>query len=178
MSFASFARCFLISAAFTCIAIDLAQAENGCPAGYEPWKIPIESPSDCMAIPDYNAPDMPEVPQQHRVSPPQWIEFAAAVAWADSDRGNEYTGVEKYFDEQSAREAALKKCRAKGWRNCKVATSTINGVIVVARDNTQALRTRIDATEEAARVATLAKCKIDAVSCQILAVYDARPEYF
>lgn len=160
------------------MAMNAARAENGCPAGYEPWKIPVESPSDCVAIPNYYDSDQPQAPRPQAL-PPQWYPFAAAVAWADSDNGSQYIGVQKYLDEPFAREAALEKCREqKGWRNCEIATSITNGVIVIARDENRSLRTRLDASEKEARTALLKKCEVDGVTCKILKIYDGRPEYF
>jgi hypothetical protein len=112
------------------------------------------------------------------VVPAEWQSFATAVAWGDSENGARFIGVEKQFDEYGAREAVLKKCEAQGWRNCVVATSITNGVIVVARDSQRSLRTRVDSTEIEARDAMLAKCETDGVSCKILAVFDGTPEYF
>jgi hypothetical protein len=110
--------------------------------------------------------------------PAQWVNFAAAVAWADSDMGSQFVGVAKQIDEQMARDTVLQKCRDAGWENCSVATSVTNGVIVVARDANRALRTRIAATEREARDGLKAKCREAEVSCQILAVFDGSAEYY
>ncbi len=125
----------------------------------------------------YNAP-VRQQPAPQPDQPMQWNKFAAAVAWGDSDSGAQFVGAEKHFDEQSAIDAALIKCRAKGWRNCMAATSIVNGVILVARDSERSLRTRIDANEKEGRRGLAEKCKADGVTCKILAVFDGRPEYF
>jgi Domain of unknown function (DUF4189) len=89
-----------------------------------------------------------------------------------------HLNLSHHFDEQSARETVLEKCQARGWENCAVATSVINGFIVIARDSDSNLRTRAAATEREARDAIKAKCKEAAVTCEILAVFDGTAEYF
>ncbi len=106
------------------------------------------------------------------------MDFAAAVAWADSDEGSQFIGVEKQIDEQSAREAALQKCEKAGWENCEVASSVVNAVIAIGRDNNRSLRIRTAATREEARAGLLAKCRETGLTCKILAVFDGTAEYF
>jgi hypothetical protein len=171
-------RLLIIWVAFAVVAFNGAMAENGCPNGYEPWKIPVESQADCVAIPNYDATETSPQPAPPPATPPQWQDFAAAVAWADSDTGNKFVGVSKHFDEQSARETVLEKCRAKGWENCTVATSVVNGVIVIARDSDRNLRTRVAATESEARAGIKAKCQEAGVTCEVLGVFDGTAEYY
>jgi Domain of unknown function (DUF4189) len=128
----------------------------------------------CSQLPAPPAPSPAPAPELQ----PQWLDFAAAVAWADSDDGSQFVGVEKQIDEQSARDAALKKCRKAGWENCEVATSVVNAVIAIGRDSNGSLRTRTAATLEEARDGLMAKCREVGVTCKILAVYDGTPEYF
>jgi Domain of unknown function (DUF4189) len=128
----------------------------------------------CSPPPGPSLPPTPLPPE----APPQWMDFAAAVVWADSDKGSQFVGVEKRIDEQSARDAALQKCQKAGWENCEVATSIINGVIAIGRDNNGSLRTRTAATREEARAGLLAKCRETELTCKILAVFDGTAEYF
>ena len=130
-----------------------------------PWCAPVPE-----TLPSYALPKL--TPQ------PQWQIFAAAVAWGDSKKGSEFTGVGKYFDEMAAREAALDKCRAKGWSNCTIATSILNGVILVAQDTKGNLRTRRDVSEQEARAALAENCRKSGVSCRVLATFDGTAEYF
>ena len=130
-----------------------------------PWCAPVPEP-----LPTYTLPKL--TPQ------PKWQVFAAAVAWGDSKKGSEFTGVGKYFDEMAARETALDKCRAKGWSNCAIATSILNGVILVAQDTKGNLRTRRDVSEQEARAALAQNCRKSGVSCQVLATFDGTAEYF
>lgn len=44
----------------------------------------------------------PTQPDPLPADPPSWNSFAAAVVWADSDKGEQYIGISKYFDEQAA----------------------------------------------------------------------------
>jgi Domain of unknown function (DUF4189) len=111
-------------------------------------------------------------------TPAQWVDFAAAVAWADSDKGSRFVGGEKQIDEQIARAAVLQKCKAAGWENCTIATSVVNGVIAIGRDNNHALRTKIAATPDEAEVGLLSKCIEAGVTCKIMAVFDGAAEYF
>ena len=152
------------------LCTDPAQAQCRIGSGPDqgdgiPWCAQAPEPSPPSARPKH-------APQ------PQWQEFAAAVAWGDSKKGSEFTGVGKYFDEVAAREAALGKCRAKGWANCTIATSILNGVILVAQDTKGNLRTRRDVSEQEARAALAESCRKSGVSCRVLATFDGTAEYF
>lgn len=94
---------------FVCIAFLVATglmtgsavAENGCPNGYEPWKIPVESSSDCMAIPDYGN-DRVEKSQV-----PIWETNWGAVAIGDGGWGVAVNMRSK----AKAKKAAVSQCR-------------------------------------------------------------------
>lgn len=92
-----------------------ANAENGCPAGYEPWKIPVESSSDCMAIPDDGQTTGPAAIEQ------QWVSRWGAIAIGSTASGG---GVGTSTDMASRRKAesqAIKACRdTGGGSQCKV----------------------------------------------------------
>ena len=112
-------------------------------------------------------------------TPPQWQDFAAAVVWADSDEGDQFDGVGKYFDEQMAIEQAMEKCRAKtSWRNCEIAVSTTNGVIAVGRDQNGKLRVRSSPAKEDAENGLIEECVEDGSRCKVVAIFDGRGEYF
>jgi hypothetical protein len=135
-------------------------------------------PDQGDGIPWCSQPPVEPSAQPEPELPAQWMDFAAAVAWADSDKGSQFVGVAKQIDEQMAREAVLRKCRDAGWENCSVATSVTNGVILVARDANGVLRTRVAATEREARDGVYAKCREADVTCKILAVFDGTAEYY
>lgn len=59
-----------------------------------------------------------------------------------------------------------------------MATSIVNGVILIARDSDRALRTRTAATEREAREGLTDKCREAGVTCKVLAVFDGTAEYF
>ena len=129
-------------------------------------------------IPYCSQPETQPAPAPLPNLPPQWQDFSAAVAWGESEKGEAFVGVGKYFDEQMARETVLEKCQAKGRTKCAVATSITNGVIAVARDSEKKLRVRTDLSEQEARHNIIAKCKAEGVTCRVLAVYDGLQEYF
>ena len=160
------ARCIIVIAVMT-FGGTTAQAQ--CRMG--------SGPDQGDGIPWCSAPSA-QVPQPESVSPAQWHDMAAAIAWADSDKGSQFIGVEKYVREAFARERALEKCREKGWENCEVAASVTNGVIAIARDNNRSLRTSIGATKEDARERLRQQCDKAGVSCKILAAFDGSPDYF
>lgn len=132
--------------------------------------------ADCVALPDYGADELEQ--RSEPETSPEWREFAAAVAWGDSDDGSQFIGVSKYISAQSAGETVLRRCRANGWRNCEVTAVVTNGVIVVARDSAGNLRTRTDGSEKEARARLNDKCRSSGVTCTILRVYDGSPEFF
>ena len=79
-----------------------APPDGGCPPGMH-----LEGFS-CV----YDQPV--ELPPQAPPSAPEWVSFYAAVAWADSDEGQKFIGVEKIMlDDEYARQRAMSKCQAK-----------------------------------------------------------------
>jgi hypothetical protein len=105
--------------------------------------------------------------------------------WADSNEGSKYLAIEKFpivdevIDLELAKQTALEKCRGrKGWENCEIASSIVNGVVAIARDNRRALRTRFASDPDQARAGLRAKCKSDRVECVIEKIVDGRAEYF
>lgn len=91
----------------SCLSL-CAYAENGCPAGYEPWKIPVQSSSDCMPIADYGQADDPVAAK------PQWVSRWGAIAIGSTLSGG---GVGTSTDMASRRKAesqAIKECRRTG----------------------------------------------------------------
>ncbi len=86
-----------------------ARAENGCPAGYWPWKIPPENINDCMAIPDYGAP-----PEDPLPSEPVWESRWGAIAVGDTSGGNGFGVSSNMKNRRSAEKAAVKECVDSG----------------------------------------------------------------
>lgn len=88
------------------------RAENGCPYGYTPWRVPILSLSDCAPIVD----DAPA----RRPAEPVWATRWGAVAIGDTTKGG---GVGTSVDRKSRREAenaAIKTCESTaGGSDCR-----------------------------------------------------------
>ena len=82
------------------IPMGSARSENGCPAGYEPWRIPPENINDCMVIPDYGAP-----PEDPMPSEPVWDSRWGAIAVGDTSGGNGF-GVSSNMTSRRAAERA------------------------------------------------------------------------
>ena len=124
-------------------------------------------------------PPAPTQPAHLPVHPPSWNSLAAAVVWADSDKGDQFIGISKYFDEKAATDRLMQQCRGKaGWRNCAIALSVTNGVIAVGRDSYGRLRVRRSETRQEAQDGLLAKCRDAGMQCTIEAIFDGMPGYF
>lgn len=162
-------RCTWLILALALVAFGAPGAKAQCRTG--------SGPDQGDGIPWCSQPLAP-APQPQPAAPAQWHDMAAAIAWADSDKGSQFVGVEKHVREAFARDLVLKKCREKGWENCEIAVSVTNGVIAIARDNNRSLRTSVGPTEEDARDRVRMQCETARVSCKILAVFDGSPEYF
>lgn len=95
-----------------------AHAEGGCPAGYEPWRVPIQSMADCMPI---QGDDRPGPPVASSAPGPRWVSRWGAVAIGSTAAGG---GVGVATDQRSrskAESAAIKQCRETGGgKACKV----------------------------------------------------------
>ena len=88
-------------------------AENGCPDGYQPWRIPMESPNDCALIPNYSK-------QEPREPQVRWATRWGAIAF-DGSKGilGAVTGAKS---KKLANKAAIAQCRVNGGGdNCKKA---------------------------------------------------------
>lgn len=128
---------------------------------------------------DQLPPPAPTRPDPLPAHPPSWNSFAAAVVWADSDKGDQFVGISKYFDEQAATDRLMQQCRGKaGWRNCEIALSVTDGVIAVGRDGSGKLRVRRSTTRHDAKEGLLAKCRDEGMQCTIEAIFDGTPEHF
>jgi hypothetical protein len=65
------------------VPVHPVRAENGCPNGYTPARTPIESMSDCTAIPFYN-----DEPPEESVPPePVWESRWGAIAIGNTSMG-------------------------------------------------------------------------------------------
>lgn len=82
-----------------------ARAENGCPAGYWPWKIPPQGMNDCVAIPDYGEP-----PEDSLPPPPVWESRWGAIAVGDTSNGGGFGVSSDMKSRRSAEKAAVKEC--------------------------------------------------------------------
>lgn len=95
------------------------RAENGCPPGYLPWKIPVENTSDCVAIANYG--QEPDAPMVSESPAPRWVSRWGAIAIGSTAGGG---GVGVATDQHSRRKAesiAMKQCRdTGGGKECEV----------------------------------------------------------
>lgn len=148
--------------------------------------LPTEAQAQCRqgSGPDHGdgipyCSSLPPAPSQNPPShPKEWHDSAAALAWGDGPKGDDYVGVELYLDEQMAREAALSKCQAKGLANCQVATSITNGVIAIGIDANGQLRARTGWTKAEAKQGLLEKCARDGVKCKVLKLFNGQALYY
>jgi Domain of unknown function (DUF4189) len=149
----------ILLAATSCFMTAPASAENGCPNGYAPWKIPVDSWSDCMPIPDYQS-DAVE-----RLQGPAWETNWGAVAIGGGGWGVSVN----MRSEAQAKNAAVGQCRKTAdKKNSKCATLTYyNQCIAIAWGTTgYAVHTAED--EQTAASLAMKQCKDDArENCKI-----------
>lgn len=135
-------------------------AENGCPAGYEPWKIPVQSASDCMAIADYGEVAAPVDAE------PQWVSRWGAIAIGSTAEGG---GVGTSTDMSSRRKAeaqAMKTCRSTGGgAECEV-FSYHDQCAVVAWGAASYVVQSAESIGAASEVA-LGRCRLKTSDCEI-----------
>lgn len=141
----------------------VAHAENGCPLGYAPAKIPVESSSDCVAIPGYWD---SEAPAASVTAEPQWTSRWGAIAIGSTAAGG---GVGTITDQPSRRKAesiAMKRCRETGGgKQCKV-FSYHDQCAVVAWGLEHYVVRGAESIERASQVA-LEQCRAKTDDCRI-----------
>lgn len=91
-----------------------AHAENGCPTGYEPWKIPVETFNDCVAIPDYGHDAQQVGPRSAGPPQAQWVSRWGAIATGASAKGTVMGTARDAKTQRMAEKAAIKECRNQG----------------------------------------------------------------
>lgn len=101
--------CAILLLALWGVADRPVRAENGCPAGYTPWRVPIQSPqSDCVPIVD----DVEAQPATPRA--PQWVSRWGAIAIGDTSTGGG-VGISVYRKSRGdAQRAAIRECSDTG----------------------------------------------------------------
>lgn len=140
-----------------------AHAENGCPAGYEPWKVPVQSMSDCMAIPDYGQPQATAPPEGAAT---RWISRWGAIAIGSTAGGG---GVGVSVDQSSRRKAesaAMKTCRDTGGGKACEVFSYRDQCAVVAWGQTSYVVRSAESVDVASGVA-LDQCRRITDGCRI-----------
>ena len=142
-----------------------ARAENGCPSGYEPWKIPPTSTSDCMAIPDYGQGEPAETPTAPE---PVWADRWGAIAIGSTESGG---GVGVSVDAKSQRaaeRAAIDECvTSGGGATCKSEYFSYNNqCAVIAWGNGSYVVQSADTIDLAASIG-LARCNQRTSDCRI-----------
>ena len=146
-----------------------AHAENGCPAGYEPWKTPVQSTSDCMAIPNYGQSTKPVA------AGAQWISRWGAIAIGSTVAGG---GVGTTIGENSrwkAESAAIKACcDTGGGPACKVFSYHDQCAAVAWGIDSYAVRSAesIDLASSSA----MAQCRASTGDCRIFYSACSLPE--
>jgi Domain of unknown function (DUF4189) len=152
-------RIIFLFAIFACLIIERAPAENGCPNGYEPWKIPVESSSDCMALPDYGN-DSVAQPRS-----PIWETRWGAVAIGAAGGGGAVTDMRS---ERQAKNAAVKQCKktvGNQKMECK-ALAYYNQCVVVAWGSTGYV-TQSAEDIPTASVAATQRCSEKHADCEV-----------
>ncbi|MBJ7442459.1 MAG: DUF4189 domain-containing protein [Sphingopyxis sp.] len=92
-------------------------AENGCPIGYAPARIPVESSSDCVAIPGYWDESSSDAPAP---AEPVWASRWGAIAIGSTATGNGTGFSTNQKSKNAAVKAALQQCLdAKGGETCR-----------------------------------------------------------
>lgn len=146
-----------------------ANAENGCPAGYEPWKIPIESMSDCMAIPDYGQ------PAEGASAVPAWASRWGAIAIGSTTSGG---GVGTATGKKSRRKAesiAIKTCRdTGGGSECEVFSYHDQCAVIAWGTDSYTIQSA-QSIDLASRIA-LKKCSESTKNCRIFYSACSLPE--
>lgn len=144
-----------VFAVLACLPIEAALAENGCPNGYEPWKIPVESSSDCMAIPDYG---------DNEPQGPMWETRWGAIAIGDGGVGT----ASNVGSERQAKNEAVKQCKkAAGLQGstCEVLTYHNQCAAVAWGLTGYVIQTAADLST--ASSLALERCSIKHDDCQI-----------
>jgi Domain of unknown function (DUF4189) len=96
-------------------------AENGCPAGFLPWRVPIESANDCVAISE----DSEEEARLTSNTPaaPKWVSRWGAIAIGSTAGGGGVGAVADQGNRRKAESAAVKRCRdTGGGKRCELFT--------------------------------------------------------
>lgn len=155
-----------------------ASAEGGCPAGYEPWRVPIQSLNDCLPIPGYA--DAPEAARAPPPLAPQWFSTSSAVAFGNRKPGAAFATDFVYFkfsfsDEADVRKLAVEKCVEQGLSNCALAGSITNGFIVVYSDREGRIAAHGGADRQQVIDEIHARCAADNRVCKVRKVIDSLP---
>ena len=87
------------------------RAENGCPYGYTPWRIPVTSQMDCVAMPESDDPDTggPSSPSR-----PVYADRWGAVAIGSTAAGGGVGFTANQHSQSAAKRRAIQQCMATG----------------------------------------------------------------
>ncbi len=159
------AQIFAAIALYVLTITDL-RAENGCPAGYEPWKIPVESASDCFAIPNYGQQNS-QLPSQTVPSGPQWATRWGAIAIGSTASGGGVGVVTDMKNQRAAEKAALKQCKSRGGgKSCRIEISYADQCAAIAWGDRFYNTARAETVELASDL-SLAACSKKTENCKI-----------
>lgn len=149
--------------AFWGVADRPARAENGCPAGYTPWRVPIQSPqTDCVPIVD-DAEAPSAAPRA-----PQWVSRWGAIAIGDTSGGD---GVGISVDRKSrgdAQRAAARQCSERGGgAACRAKIFAYHDQCVALAWGTRGYNINSAATLEEATAISARECAARTEGCRI-----------
>ncbi|WP_439569333.1 hypothetical protein [Sphingopyxis sp.] len=170
-----------IAVAIAACSIPVA-AENGCPAGFQPWRIPMQGPDDCVPIPGYYDEPEHEAGPAPPPLPPEWFSTSSAVAFGSRKRDAAFPTDFVYFktsfsDEEDARQLAMAKCAEKALFNCALGGSITNGFIVVYSDKQGQIAAHGGANRDRVIREIHDRCAAANRVCKIRKVIDSSPIY-
>jgi Domain of unknown function (DUF4189) len=154
-------RFFLILSAAPLISPGLAYGENGCMTGYEPWRIPMQGPQDCVPIPDYlSGGDQPVAPPPAEIWKSKW----GAIA-LDPAKGA-FGAADNATSKRKAQSTDLSICKSRGGKSCKVIGWITNQCLALAWGDSGFHGSSAD-TKEAAISDALKMCSTKTRNCEI-----------
>lgn len=151
----------------TMVLASPAYAENGCPAGYEPWKIPVENFNDCVAIPDYGQEPQRVSPRSVGSPEPRWLSRWGAIATGSSVNGTVMGTAHDAKTQRIAEKAAMKECRAQGGgKTCAVEISYRDQCAVMVWGDGHSFSARAETIERASTLG-LSACERKTKNCKV-----------
>jgi hypothetical protein len=144
-------------------------AENGCPNGYMPAKTPIESMSDCTAIPDYDyGDDAPSEALEPRKPEPLWKTRWGAISVGSTASGGGVGVSTNQTSRRAAEDMAVQQClEGKGGEICRTKVFSYHNQCAVIAWGEASYVVRSAATAARASTRALAECEEQTDDCII-----------